>query len=740
VYLTMANQQALAQLRGLWCRWRDDPDAVWEWGHGAWAHVFPSIREIRPWSAEDRIRDTGLEEVWQSRLAAGEERVRFEVELWFRGVSGTRQRAATTVWRAVEQAGGEILKTSEIPEIRYHALLGSIPSASAASILRHEAVQLLQADDVMFLRPSGQVSAPSPPPDTPREASPALERPMPGDAPPVVAVLDGMPLEGHELLDGRILTHDPEGWAESIEQVRRYHGTAIASLVVHGDLGASEPPLTRRVYVRPVLKPHALPGGVAESIPEDELPVDLVHRAVREIFDGEEPGGGAAPSVRIINLSIGDGVRIFHSALSPWAKLLDWLAHRYRVLFIISAGNHPRPITLAMARGTVVDADPHALQAAVLDALIDDARNRRLLAPAEAVNAISVGALHRDASTEPLLAGYHVDPLSDSSLPSPLNAHGLGYRRAIKPEILMPGGRQIYEEPPVGDGDRAVLQPIGAPFAAPGQLTAAPGTRPGELNRVLNCRGTSNAAALATRTAAQLYEVIEGLRAEPGGELLEEAFAANLLKTLLVHGAAWGDAEATWDAALRPRFGGQKLREHISRFLGYGAVVPGYASSCTDQRVTLIGCGTLADGGAHTYSLPLPPSLSGQAVLRRVVITLAWLSPVTPGTQKYRRAHLWFKPARQEEIAPKRASYDHMAVSRGTVQHEVFLGEKAAIFADGDSIDVQVNCREDAPGLKNEAVPYGLAVTLEVAEGVGIPIYEEVRAKVRRRVGVRART
>lgn len=151
------------------------------------------------------------------------------------------------------------------------------------------------------------------------------------------------------------------------------------------------------------------------------------------------------------------------------------------------------------------------------------------------------------------------------------------------------------------------------------------------------------------------------------------------------------------------------------------------------------GSDTLVDGGAHTYSLPLPPSLSGQAVLRKVVITLAWLSPVTPGTQKYRRAHLWFKPARHEQIAPKRASYDHMAVSRGTVQHEVFSGERAAIFTDGDSIDVQVNCREGAPRL-NEAVSYSIAVTLEVSEGIEIPIYEEVRARVLQRVGVRAAT
>jgi hypothetical protein len=42
----------------------------------------------------------------------------------------------------------------------------------------------------------------------------AAPRPLPReDQPPVVAVLDGMPMENHPLLDGRLIVDDPEGWA-----------------------------------------------------------------------------------------------------------------------------------------------------------------------------------------------------------------------------------------------------------------------------------------------------------------------------------------------------------------------------------------------------------------------------------------------------------------------------------------------------------------------------------------------
>jgi hypothetical protein len=75
---------------------------------------------------------------------------------------------------------------------------------------------------------------------------------------------------------------------------------------------------------------------------------------------------------------------------------------------------------------------------------------------------------------------------------------------------------------------------------------------------------------------------------------------------------------------------------------------------------------------------------------------------------------------------------------RGTVQHDVWEGEKAAAYADGDVLEVLVSCAADA-GEMREAVPFGLCVSLEVAEGVELPIYEEIAARVRlaERVGIR---
>ena len=69
------------------------------------------------------------------------------------------------------------------------------------------------------------------------------------------------------------------------------------------------------------------------------------------------------------------------------------------------------------------------------------------------------------------------------------------------------------------------------------------------------------------------------------------------------------------------------------------------------------------------------------------------------------------------------------------MQHEILEGENAVVFQDGDEIRLKVNCRA-VGGRITEPVKYGLVVTLEVGEGIDIPIYQEVRARLAVRVPI----
>jgi hypothetical protein len=731
LFLVMTDQRALQELQSLFNNWQQNPNVKFPRGLAPLKHAFEHLYTIRPWDAQDRIRETGIFEDWQFRVEHGQQNVPFEAELWFRSNPARRRQAELYLDNLVEILGGEITQQCTIPEIAYHAILGHIPAGKVPDIVSQREVQLLQCEDIMHLRPLGQCAV--------RVADDLAETESLGDADtpglpagePVIALFDGLPLTVHRLLDGRLIVDDPDGYETAYQARERVHGTAMASLICHGDLDEGSQPSRRPVYVRPILQPYrGFDGQFVERIPEGVLAVDLIHRAVRRLFEAEGEEPPVAPNVRVVNLSVCDRSRPFDRGMSSWARLLDWLSWKYNVLFVVSAGNHPHDIELNIPRTDLRNLSAEDREKAVIEAIAADTRHRRLLSPAETLNGITLGASHSDASG-PSPATNLIDPFTQEGLPSTISAQGPGYRRTIKPDIFLPGGRQFLSEKPGNTHPKAILQ-TSSFSRPPGQRVAAPGPS-GELDRTMHTRGTSNSAALASRWLGTLFDVIERLRAEPDVSLPHE-YETVLLKTLLIHGADWSGAGDLYEAILKNAQNSRTFTDYTGRFLGYGVSNVPKVMVCTDQRVTVLGFGILDDGEGQEFHLPLPPSLSAVTEKRRLTVTLAWLTPVNSQRQNYRIAHLWFNP--KNALAADRICADHRAVQRGTVQHEVLESAKAVDFQDGDTIVIKVNCRSDAGDLP-EPIRYGLAVTLEVAEGVSIPVYTEVRDRLRIRVPLR---
>lgn len=731
VFLLFTNQQALQQLLSLWNRWKDGLPLPH--GFAKWGDVFAQLRGVRPWGVQDRLLETGVLHDWEERVAHNQEVVPCEIELWFRQDPRRRLVARDRVTRLVGELGGAVIQEATIDDVAYHAMLVRLPIAAVQPVLAagHDA-SLIQCEQIQFFRAAGQMGGIVI--ENPRvvdEPQAPVEAPL-GD--PVVALLDGLPLQNHQRLAGRLVIDDPDGYEARYPAGERRHGTAMASLILHGDLDANDTPLARRLYVRPILSPdpHAWHAPRPEVVAEDILVVDLLHRAVRRLFEAEGAQPAVAPQVCVVNLSIGIRDRLFDGAMSPLARLLDWLAWKYRVLFVVSAGNHSHDIELSVPMIAARAMTPEDLQAEVLRAVAADARNRRLLSPAESVNALTFGAIHGDSSTGPAVAGSLL-PFVAQSLPSLINAQGMGYRRAIKPDALMSGGRVLLRE--------SLQQTGGARFEVlqhshpPGHRVAAPGPRPGDVNHSWHTRGTSNAAALSSRLASELYDVLEELRDQPGGDVVDGIPRAVWIKTLIVHGAQWGESGRVLEEILRNQGNSRQFKEYITRILGYGGCHASRIRECTECRVTALGGGLVQADQAHVHRFPLPPSLSGQAGWRCLTVTLGWLTPVNTSHQGWRRADLWFTPPR-EALGLDRQEADWRAVQRGTVQHEIMDGDRATAFVDGDHLEILVSCRADAGALE-DPVPYAVAVTLEVAEEIGVPIYDEVRARVQARTRIR---
>ena len=190
-------------------------------------------------------------------------------------------------------------------------------------------------------------------------------------------------------------------------------------------------------------------GRCEEHIPDEVFFEDRIERVVRRMFEGEGNVTAQAPGIKIINLSIGDSERPFIHTPSPWARLLDWLSWKYRVLFCVSAGNFVGKIEVSIPHSEFSALSDEQKVSCVLKCVEQQLPERRLLSPAESLNSLTIGALHADESGDYTL-GQRVDLLPNNALFSPISRFGHGFRRSVKPEILFPGGRQLYKTPLLG--------------------------------------------------------------------------------------------------------------------------------------------------------------------------------------------------------------------------------------------------------------------------------------------------
>lgn len=736
LYLVMSNSKAIDELLRLFALWQTDPSASFEHGLGKFKTAFEQLTAIRRWGAEDRIRETGLRERWEetlSMIGQSVSTVLVEVELWHRRQPDQRAAAEAHVEQIITSSRGRVLDRSQIAEIEYHALLVELPIQQVQSVLANgaEAIRLLTTDEVMFVSPFTAMSV-SPTTLEP-EAQTRLAVAERIEGKPRVALLDGLPFANHVALQGRLSIDDPDGLGESYPVAARHHGTAMASLIVHGDLTEGGQPLDRPLYVRPILRPHEFIAGHEQVMP-DRLLTDLLHSAIRRIVDGDGNRSASAPSVRIVNLSIGAQARALTRRMSPVGRLLDWLAHSYNLLFVVSAGNHTDEFSIPAEAAT--DTDPARLAATRV--VFESALLRGILPPGDALNALTIGATHSDALGE-IAVPDTVWDITEPDAPALYGAAGPGVDRSIKPDIHHNGGRALYTRPVVLPGQtEASISLARSAVTGPGLQVAAPG-RGGATNSTVFTHGTSNATALVTREASRVFDILEAENPDSAdAPLPDPQYHPLLVRALLAHASSWG----TWEATLRRDLGlsGQDVRRQLTALLGYGRLDVSRLATAATNRAVLVAGGHIARNERHTYEFPLPPSLRAKAEWHRFTITLAFTAPTVGQLTRYRSAKVYFSTPDTSLAGGERSDAEHNAVRRGSLQHEIVQGSRAMSFVDGDSFPIHVECMDDAQRLRaGNTIRYALVVSAETAEQTSNTIHEEVRDRLRARARVQGR-
>lgn len=715
LYLTLTNHEALNELLSLWRRYISNTQQFPR-GFAPFKDVFSRLKDIRKWGIQERFIDTKVIEVWTELLETGSEIIRFEIELWFRESPEKRQEAETSVRDILARYGGKILKSSVYEQIAYHGLKAECPAEAIRWMINNaseEDNELANADQIMWIRASGQVVSRSI-----VEDGEDLDIEL-GDEPsdnPIIALLDGLPMANHSLLQNRLIINDTQGYEPLYPVNMRRHASGMSSLIIHGDLNNRLSPLEEKLYVRPIMRPIE---ADSEGVPDEELLVDVLHKAVKEIVDNPN----IASTIRIVNLSIGNENRPFFNLLSPEAKMLDWLSQKYNLLFVISSGNRPQDIFLDISIGEFKRLTEEEAQKKLYKYIWDDQIRMRILAPSESINALTVGAINSDAAQIPAIPG-RINPIK-IGYPALYSRYGGGLERSIKPDCLNIGGRELYSHLNIDSMDAILRLLLNSSNVGPGLKVAFPGIG---INGTTHNFGTSNATALTSRLCSDILKII---RTIPTLNLPSE-FEAIAIKSMVIHSCRWREMGNDVHNNLVPSTP-RKKREETLRMIGYGCPSP-TDILCTDQRVTLIGYGTLRQNQQQEFRFPLPPCLISKAVKKRLTITLAWFSPIDPLSNNYRLAKLFFESEKDLDIAKERTDADKNTSRRGTVQHEVFEGKHATIFEDGDEMKILVKCKKDER--LTTPVKFVIMVTLEAAPSTGLPIYEEVRSKLRPRVQI----
>lgn len=713
-YLMVPDLAALRNIESLWRRWRAGQLV---YGETPWANVFERLRDLRPWGPADRVQPYEADILASEVDERGEaEPVRLEIELVFRADERAAQEGAETVIAAVAACGGRVVSVARIADIAYHAVLVDLPVWAVRQIIARTLDGIAGLDPVMHIRPQSvatslDVDDPLDPDDGVVAAQALGE--------PILALLDGVPVANHRLLANHLRVDDPFDLEPGALVAHRTHGTAMASLIVHGDRNAPEQSLPRQIHVIPVL-------GNQDAFPADRLVIDLIFLAVTRLRE-------TAPGVLIVNLSLGNARRPFHGQLSAWARLIDRMSQRFGLLFIVSAGNQVERFGMAGYANSIAFESADGLHRATttVTSLNNIAADRRLLSPAETVNGVTVGGCNHDAVPDAhrALARILINPFPDHRTANPSSAMGPGFANAVKPDILMPGAREHLQV--VNTHAHIDVQP-GRPSRGAGLRVAAPPAN-GLENRDGFTNGTSAATALASRTCHRIHDALEVAY----GDALLALPAINraaLLKALLVHPARWPEEIADLiRQTVGPAGRGQASRQkdNIRRFLGFGCVDPDDAVACAADRATFFATGTLQRDRTATIHVPVPTAIGGQARPHMLSATLAWFTPVSPGRKSYRSCRLKIlNPVEIEALAVKAHANqpDGNQTNRGTVFTRCWTGASAPVVGPDMTIALQVQRDPDQAAVIDDPVVYGIAVTLAMPGE--IRLYEEVRARV----------
>ena len=666
LYTTMPTLESIKQFLSLWNAFQRQESLPK--GYAPWKKLFELLVEVRVWGPEDRLPQSSVEAIEEVLPDSDDEPVKLEIEM-FPVIDVDKKVAWTNNARAlVEELGGTVLDSSSISEsgFVYEAMLVELATGAVRQMLKEPNARssLATLEGVQIILPQTIAQSPIVNDGEEMQAHEVNEA-FDEKSPLRCALLDGTAVAAHPALADGLAVDDINNLVALSQVSDRYHATSMASLILRGDLIADGQPLVdTRILNVPVLIDTE--GSAVSN--DSKLFVDVMHYTLTRLFSDLEH------DVFVVNLSIGIPSLRFAGKISPLARLLDWWAYEHGVLFIISAGNITDDLVVLDTKSSELeDADVVDQRSLINLSLRNAAHARTLLSPAECLNGITVGALSEDldpVSTQTpntiRLEGEHGAVVAIAS------AQGLGKLRSVKPDVVTYGGVHEYNSYPAMDHSLLRLR---TNSVLNGLNVASPNFTTGPTSR--KSRGTSCATALTTRAVLRAAESLIDEGGPYEGVELPRQDIALITRALTVNSANWTrdmDVQYGEEKELLGANSAFKSKEQVAKKNGFGVLSDSMMCECSQYSATLVGLGTVSKDEANIFSIPLPPSLSGESIGRTFRFTIAWFSPIDSIGTRYKMAQLeaFCEDEESEQdnewgLGLKPMNLDQKIVSRGSV-------------------------------------------------------------------------
>ena len=422
---------------------------------------------------------------------------------------------------------------------------------------------------------------------------------VPDESDPLARVLDSGVVAGHPLLVNWIVEERDFDSGENSEVDLHGHGTAVAGLIVYGDIAKClernnwQPRV--RICSAKVLRSDPNPSDPNQPdavFPDENRVEQTVEASIRHFAETR--------GCRVFNLSVGNRLDVYGGERQfSWAEKLDELARELDIVVVVAAGNR-YPDVLQGPRTR------REFQEAVRNHVLSP--DHRVCNPATAALALTVGAIARTEGLPP-----EVDAVAGSPerCPSPFTRTGPGYGHkltaaAVKPDLVAFGGNKALQT--LGQGiERWIDHPS---IAEPTICREIDGRFVDtEVGTSFACPQITHMAAVAERTLQT------ALGAPP---------SANLIRAL-VASTALPPCDESWLGE----------ENNTLRLIGYGLASVNETSWSRQNNVRLVAMDELEEDRFHIYRLALPQEFFHVRGRKGITVALAYDPPIRASRKEY---------------------------------------------------------------------------------------------------------